>query len=387
MKKLLVRVAWLYCLLVLGTTAILAAVEADEPTIEGRPISELIKQLEDSNRGIATRAARALANAEQKDQPKLVPILIPYLSSDRENTRAPVAQALGEYGPTARAAVPHLLPLLQGTQFERVRAAAAKALGQILKDAESSEEVEKVTQALTAKFNEDYDKYSDVRREAVRALGMIGPAAKSCIPKLTRALTDFKLHSDEHTMVRQQAAWTCGRMGPLAAEHIDRLISMLQQEGENMPETAEAIGKIGPVHENVVPNLMDKIERARYADSWAALKIAAFDALASFGPKSAPAVPLIKRLLPNIGNKSSFEDNVGIRISMLKALAAAGKEAAPAGAEIEAQLNPQIPSPKGMSKDDYEKRLNELREAAAVAYKAATGNEPPVAASRSKRGK
>ena len=233
--------------LVLAGSTTLVFAEADDPEIEGKPLSQLAKQLQSENRGLQLRAAQSLSRVSGDLIPRIVPRLFPLLKSERENDRFVAAQALGNYGQPARAAVPDLVLLLQGTQFERNRAAAAKALGQILENAQPGEEVEKVALALTAKFNEDYDKYSDVRREAVRALGMIGPAARICIPKLTRGLTDFVLHSQEHFMVRQQSAWTCGRMGPLAAEHIDRLISMLHAEGCKAPEIVEAIGRIGAI--------------------------------------------------------------------------------------------------------------------------------------------
>jgi HEAT repeat protein len=212
------------------------------------------------------------------------------LGHKRENLLCWVAQVLGSYGPEARPAVPGLLPLLEGTQFERNRAASAKALGLILVDAKPCEEVEKVAQALSEKYNEEYDKYSDVRREAVRAVGMIGPAAKKVIPKLHRGLIDYRKHSREHQMVRQQSAWAAGRMGPLAKMHIDRLISMLHQEGHQLPEIAWAIGEIGPVHENVVPNLVDKMEKSmRYTG----LVLRSLEALEKFGDKSAPAVDFL----------------------------------------------------------------------------------------------
>ncbi len=296
-------------------------------------------------------------------------MLIPLLKSDRENDRFVAAQALGEYGPAARAAIGDLLPLLQSAQFERNRAAAAKAFGQILKDAAPSEEVDRVAEALAAKFNEAYDAYSDVRREAVRAIGMIGPAAKRVIPKLTQALTDFKLHSREHRLVRQAAAWTCGRMGPLAAEHIDRLISMLHEEGRHVPEVAEAIGLIGPVHDNVVPNLIDVYERSGYPDSWLPLKIHILEAWVRFGPKAATAVPMVQRVL----RAHARSLPASLRVSMMRFFAAVGPAARAAEAEILAQVQYQPNRPD----DPDEKRL---REEAIRAYRAVVGQDHPGAA-------
>jgi HEAT repeat protein len=292
--------------------AVFAAEE--DPEIDGKPLSALLAQVCGANRGHQIRAARTLTGAPAELQEKIIPKVLPLLKSDRENDRFVAAQILGEYGPPAKAAVPDLLPMLEGTQFERNRAAAAKALGQILKDAQPSEEVEKVAVALTRKFNDDYDKYSDVRREAVRALGMIGPAAKFCIPHLTRALTDYQEHSEEHRMVRQQAAWTCGRMGPLAAAHMDRLLSMMQSEGEVLPEIVEAVGLIGPLNENVINNIVDKMEsccRAGSLDAWA-FREKALEALGRFGPKAAPALPYLMKILRDTpDNRVAIEPLIG----------------------------------------------------------------------------
>ncbi len=263
--------------------------------IKNKPLSKWLKQIKSSNRGLQVRAARALSEAPVTAHPKIAEALIPILESTRANDRFVAAQVLGKCGPVARAAVPKLLPLLKGTQYERNRAAAAKALGLILKDAQPSEEIETVVAALTAKFNEEYDKYSDVRRESVRALGMIGPAAKSCVPKLVRALKDYRQYSSEHDMVRQQAAWTCSRMGPHAAPHMDLLISMMHSEGHRAPEILAAIGNIGAIHKNVVPNIVDKMEQC--GNNHLACRLAAMKALEQFGSKAAPAVPFLKSYL------------------------------------------------------------------------------------------
>jgi HEAT repeat protein len=294
---------------------------AEEAKIKGKPLSVWIKQLTGPNRGLQLRASRALAGAPEEARPKVTEKLIPILGSDRENDRFVAAQVLGEYGAAAKAAVPGLLPMLKGTQFERNRAAAAKALGQILKDAKPSEQIAEVTRALTAKFAQERDGYTDVRREAARALGMIGSAAKGCIPKLTKALRDGDLG------VRRQGAWACGRMGPAAAEHIDLLISVMHAEAHLNNEAIWAIGEIGTVHENVVPNLVDKIEAG--VKGWGGppidrMRAKGFRALEKFGPRSALAVDLIARWL----KERRFRGDVVIQ--MLKTLEAIGPKARPA---------------------------------------------------------
>ena len=337
----------------------------DDPVIGEKPLSELIKQLRSENRGLQMRASKALVEAPADLKPAIAPKVMPLLKSERENDKFVAAQVLGECGPVARPAVPNLLPMLKGTQYERNRAAAAKALGQILKDAKPDKEVEDVADALIAKVNEDYDSYSDVRREAMYAIGMIGPAAKKTIPKFTRGLTDYKEWSNEHTMVRQASAWACGRMGPLAAEHMDRLLAMLQGEGGQIPEIAEAIGKIGALNENVVMNLLDKLEGM--PGGWFPCKASALGALEAFGPKSLPALPFLMRILPKANGERV--DVLEPLIGTTKAIGAMGPAAKEAVPRLEVMAIFQG-HPHG---DNTKEKLDALHAAAKVALEQVTG--------------
>ncbi len=313
-----------------------AGAEAPEPELQGRPLSEWIAQLMDTNRGKQVRAARALSEAPEEIRPAIIEKLRPILASERENDRFVAAQVLGDYGPAARAAAPDLLPVLQGTQFERNRAAAAKSLGQILKNAKPSEEVEKVAEALVAVFN---DKYSDVRREAVYACGMIGPAAKACVPHLPDRFNDTEWLKDaECFLVRRAAAWTAGRMGEHGAVHIDRLIAMMHSNRPGPTEFIDAIGEIGPVHDNVVPNIVDKLEKTVYG-GWQGVSgeeqsnyaMHCLMVLERFGAKSGPAVDLLVRLL----DPKDIQRDPARAVQVLRTLAAIGGAAAKAVPVIE----------------------------------------------------
>lgn len=338
--------------LVLPVFAVVA--EDVDVTIDGKPVADLIKQLRSENRGFQMRAAQSLTKASSNDYPKIVPLLIPLLKSERENDRFVAAQTLGEYGPVSRVATPDLLPLLEGTQYERNRAAASKALGQIFVNAAPSDEVEKVTQALMKVFK---DGYSDVRREAVKACGMIGPAAKSCIPSLPMLFDDVAHHGKpvggpswpEMYMVHSAAAWTAGRMGPLSACHIDKLISMLHGDRDISTTVVWAIGEIGPVNDNIVPNLMNRLEKTIYGQ-YEGFAVGAqkylvgditegttqeyrdycFNVLAKFGTKSAKAVPLMGRLLSEEGWNSPhrIRNSIGA-LKVIKAVGPEAKEALP----------------------------------------------------------
>jgi hypothetical protein len=355
-----------------SAATLLAAAQAarggDDPQVGDKPLSELAKQLRSDNRGLQMRAAQALCAAPAEMRAQIVPAVLPLLKSERENDKFAAAQVMGACGSAAAAAVPDLLPMLEGTQYERNRTAAAKALGEILRDAPASEQVEKVTQALVAVFT---DKYSDVRREAVKACGMIGPAAKSCIPHLPRMFDDELHHAkpqrgpshSEMYMVHSAAAWTAGRMGPLAACHIDRLISMLHGDRDISTTVVWAIGEIGPVHDNVIRNLADRLEKALVGGGFAVGALSypvgditegtipeyrefCFAALAKFGAKSAAAAPLMIRCISE-GDwyaPHHIRDAIGA-MKVLRALGALAKDAVPAlekAAEV-ARFDQRIP--------------------------------------------
>ncbi|MBA4387967.1 MAG: hypothetical protein C0404_08290 [Verrucomicrobia bacterium] len=360
--------------LLVGVFAAVSGAE-DDPVIGEKPLSELIKQLRSENRGLQMRASKALVEAPAELKPAIAPKVMPLLKSERENDKFVAAQVLGECGPVARPAVPDLVPMLKGTQYERNRAAAAKALGQILKDAKPDKEVEDVADALITKLNEDYDSYSDVRREAMYAIGMIGPAAKKTIPKFTKGLTDYREYSNEHQMVRRASAWACGRMGPLAAEHMDRLIAMLNGEGGDVPEIMEAIGCIGAVNENVVPNLVDKLS----ADTeWSPIcwRLQTYEALRKFGPKAALAVPVVARLLRS--GKVHYA-HVPAALRVFESVGPAGKEALPV-LESFKTVKEYRGGSKEWNDNPSAQQMENIRKTAKDVAEALAGQKPPAAA-------
>jgi hypothetical protein len=305
----------------------LVVAQEDDSVIDQKPLSQWLKQLRSENRGLQMRASKALSEAPTNLHARIMPQVLPVLKSERENDKFVAAQILGVYGPVSRVAVPDLLPILKGTQYERNRAAAAKALGQILKDAKPDKEIDDVTAALIEVFN---DGYEDVRREAVTACGMIGPAAKACIPHLTPRLKEPR--TGYTSPVSVAAAGTCERMGLLAKEHVDLLISIMHETGAYTPAYVLALGAIGPVQENIVPNILDKMEQQT-----ASYQVESWQVLQKFGTKAEQVIPFAKRFIGKLqtGMYPPPKNTQLCGIEAMKFLQVAGPKAADALPQVE----------------------------------------------------
>ena len=121
------------------------------------------------------------------------------------------AEALGEIGPNAKEAIPHLIIALE-------------------------------------------DENVVVKSSTAWALGKIGPGAKEAIPHLIIAL------KDKNYYVRKCAVDALGNIGPGAKEAVPALISALKDEIACVRESAgQALGKIG---KDAVPELLNALQKA-----------------------------------------------------------------------------------------------------------------------------
>lgn len=218
------------------------------------------------NYELRTEAAHALAQIG----PAAVPSLVGVLKDDDPFTRCEAARALARIGPDAAEAVRPLAEALNDDDA-LIRATAAYALGEIGSAAREA------VAALIGRLS-DTDK---VRKEVIRALGRMGPAA---VPDLVRALKDTPV------FVRHGAAYALGLIGPEAGEAVPDLGRLLKDPDAGVRAVAAAaLAEIGPeagaVTDALVAALADKTPEVR-AQSQAAL--------ARVG---APAVPALLHAL------------------------------------------------------------------------------------------
>jgi eukaryotic-like serine/threonine-protein kinase len=199
--------------------------QAPPPTAPPAPavpaeVVELMAGLEDRDANARWKAAEALGNMGGQAR-AAVPALINLLGDQQEVVRWRTAEALGKIGPDAVRAVPALIRTLSGTGLAPTE--AAKALGRIGPPARES------VPSLAAGLGS-----SDVyfRREIAKALARMGADGASAVPALTGALRD------KDKVVRMEAAKALGRMGGAARAAVPALTAAMKDSDDLVKRAA-----------------------------------------------------------------------------------------------------------------------------------------------------
>lgn len=309
-------------------------------------IGSMVRALDGNDRFARYRVAEALGNAGASAGPAAM-ALAKALESDDARLRFAAADALAKIGPEAREAVPALIRAIE-TKAD-VAGACVKALGAIRPTAK---------EAVTALEGYLQDQGSS---DAAFALGYMGPAAKSALPALAKAVetgkrpelqrsamwaiaridpeaeTSFPIYmkalGNKDRDVRATAATMMGELPARAKEAVPEIIKLLddKEEGPRIA-AAKALGVLGIQASGAVPKLAGLLkyegasaDRTRLAAAWAlglmgpeakeaagpladAVATTGLDcyrtamrALRSIGPESAPA---LAKVLPNMKDES-----------------------------------------------------------------------------------
>jgi HEAT repeat protein len=241
--------------------------------------------------------------------------------------RYEAAQALREYGPEAKAAVPALARLAQDTDVDS-RLGAVRALA-------TTGRGDKLAIQTIVKTFRDTNRY--VREAAFQALEDMGPEAQAAVPALTELLqgkdavvrnevdpqTEEKLSDEERKQdLRPSAARTLGKIGPGAQAAVPALTEALSDEDYNLRRSAAyALGEIGPgVDSAAIPVLIEMLEHDKLG-----LHDVAAQALVKIDPQT--AVPAIRQRV--LVNRHGF-----IPSEVVHALGNAGAEAVPTLVEL-----------------------------------------------------
>jgi HEAT repeat protein len=221
--------------------------------------------------------------------PAVIPLLIRHLRDRNESVRAVVAGALGQLH--AQEAVP-ALGRLADDPSEPVRFAVVEAL-----------------EAIAASAAEKREKQRRRRQRRLEDLLHATPPPYHWRLVLRQVLYRMRPHQEDpvvlavdglrHALadaapaVRKQAVQALGRLGPLGGKAVPELIEVLREGDEPLRvAAAESLGKIGEPVKLTVPALVGLL-----ADASPAIRTSAAAALGALGERAAEAVAALTPLL------------------------------------------------------------------------------------------
>ncbi len=262
-------------LLCLSAGLALEALSGDAP----ETAAALGTAVRDKDEFVAEAAAVASGSARAADE--ALASLVKALKDRRPGVRAAAVAGLAELGVKARAALPGLAEALaQRTEAPDTREAIVRAMA-VIGGPEA-------VRTLVARV-EDPGEDAQVRGEAVRALGEIGPDAAAAIPSLTAQA--------ERGSVTAAAALR--KVGADAASPIlVRMVGDRALDYSTRALCANEIRELGPAAAAAIPALVDALHdtgRGIEGVQKAELRRAAASALAKLGPEGVDALTVALR--------------------------------------------------------------------------------------------
>ncbi len=219
-------------------------------------VPELVQALKRNSEGRAHIAGALWHIAKHRDA---IPTLIDVARNDNDRELFWAARELADIGPEAKAAVPALTAHVKGCSWD------GKVFGTGPKARDSYNEGVRLVWASC---------------EAVKALGKIGPEAKTSVPELVKVLT-FKDIAREVLCPRVYAAEALWRIEK-DPDRLKFLEAILKDEDTQAREQAAlALARIGPDAKATAPALVEALK-----DKEALVRLAAAEALCRFQKNS-----------------------------------------------------------------------------------------------------
>ncbi|HEV3021491.1 MAG TPA: HEAT repeat domain-containing protein, partial [Pirellulales bacterium] len=296
----------------------LFALAADQDALVRRAALRALRNLRLPHEVLMPKMVKALKTASPADAAAALATMaeageeaVPFLSECLDDKEACywACLALGDIGPAAKAAVPHLAKL-ERHEEPQVRLQALVALGNIGPAAKSA--VPAIVKALQG------DKAEGVRYAAAFALGQIGAGDKASRAALAKTM------DGDDPFLQVVSAWALARVAKDDKQVQDKATTVIlggltSEKVDVRRAAARALAEINPPPEVVGPVLIKAIQ-----DNDQAVIDNAVDALASLGPTIVP------RLAKN-GLKNKDLQLYAVRV--LAKIGPAAKEAAPDLAE------------------------------------------------------
>ena len=231
-----------------------------------------IRRIDLKNFGLSSGAVELL----KRPGPDIVPLVIEYLTDDKEEVRRHAAAALGFIGPDASSSVDALIKTLEDPEMS-VRLAAALSLVKI-----GALAIPPLTKALSR----DND---NVRRHAAAAIECIGTKNEEVVSALTLCL------KDKDAMVCVNAARALLKLDSNRRNAVSVLIKALQQDDLYVIfNAAEALIQYGTKYREAVLGLIEVREKANYKnEKGRTLGGDSVWALRYLGPEAKEAIPVL----------------------------------------------------------------------------------------------
>jgi HEAT repeat protein len=273
-------------------------------------IPSLTDAIHDMRLQVRFSAAIAIVHIKPRAT-EAVPVLIEALAylDDRDLDVFDVPGALAQLGPSASAAIPTLMRLVEKNCDQPL---VQKALVQI--DPEAKQCLPALILALNHKDHE-------IVATAANCLGLLGPRAKDCAPALAKTISkEFEKDDGIDWLDNPQvsAVKAIGRIGASGrGDGISALIAALQGDHSTAEAAATVLGSVGPEAKAAVPALIEAVQAKEKDDeNWFVRKAAAL-ALARIGPEARPAVPVLRKLMEEQPNGAEGMPEVVIALYKL----------------------------------------------------------------------
>lgn len=243
-------------------------------------IAALEKQLKSEKPEEVIAAAGILGLKSKEAVPRLGKLL-----AQKGAVRSQAVVALAQLGPQAKEAIDALRATIKDNDSDDFTALwAAITVCRLDPKADAV--------ATVASYLDN--RHPDIRRDAVEALGLLGPAAKPAVPKLTLALSD----ADPRGRLAVAVAFWKIDQNPIA---LPSVVELLRSNDPQIREDAvvELGGTFGPEAKSAVSALAKRL-----FDPFSAVRSAAAEAIGRVGTGASTAAPILLALLE--GDEPAF---------------------------------------------------------------------------------
>lgn len=285
--------------------AALAGLGAMAPRLPGAAPPGLVRALDDDSGVIRTAAAAALGRYRKGLDPA-IPALLRHLEDQQPSVCAACAEAFRRIRPPAvsPASAPAVLAALR-VRDHAARASLVTLIGRLGSDPGAAvpalitvlrEPIDSDAR-IADRTDSDDAQYAGPAHEAARALSLIARGTPRAGEAMAALLAVVRSGPAQR---KPSAASALGGFGPAAVSAVPDLIGLLKEAAASpVPvqigaSAADALGKIAPgtpAADEVIAALT-----AALRAPWIATRQAALAALPAFGPKAAPALPIIREI-------------------------------------------------------------------------------------------